>query len=105
MGRPAARAGKESVFSPDGTGYKCKMPMNTKTGPPQGAAGKVYVQGTVVVVSGDTVAPHPKGGCTVDTSTASGSGKVFANGKGISRLGDSYGNNKILSGSSRVICG
>lgn len=103
MSRPAARAGVEKVFSQDGTGYKCKFPMTTSTGPGES---KVRVEGIPVVVQGKKVAPHPKGGCTLDSSTLSKySTKVKANGKGVGRMGDAYGSNKILSGSSKVFVG
>lgn len=105
MARPAARAnGTEKVFSPDGTGYKCRVPMTTATGP--ATVSTVFVQGVPPVVDGDKVAPHPKSLCGPDTSGCSSfSGKVFAGGKGVARIGDSYGNNKILSGAGKVIVG
>jgi len=98
-----ARAyGNDTVLSPDGAGYKCRVPMNTSTSFSQQS--KVRVQGIFVVVAGDPVAPHPRSGCVPDTSTLSSySSKVRAVGKGIGRIGDRYGDNTIISGSSKVL--
>jgi uncharacterized Zn-binding protein involved in type VI secretion len=105
MSRPVARAlGRDSVFSPDGTGYKCRFPMGTKTF--QSSAPNVKIEGTPPVCAGDKVAPHPKSGCAPDSSGCSSySKKVFANNKGVARIGDSYGSNKITSGSGKVFAG
>lgn len=98
----ARSSGSDSVLSPDGTGYKCGMPMTTSTFTP--GQQKVRAQGIFVVVSGDPVAPHPRGGCSPDTSTLSSfSSKVRAGGRGVGRIGDNYGNNTITSGSSKVM--
>ena len=94
---------KDSVFSPDGTGYKCKMPMTTKTGtiPIQD---KVFSQGDLIVVHDEIVHEHPLPGCTVMDmqSLSTYSSRVSAKGKKIGRIGDNYGNNTIISGSPRV---
>ena len=65
----------------------------------------VYVNGILVPVSGNLVAPHPKSGCSPDTSTLSGSSRVFVGGQGIGRLGDKYGDNIVTKGSSNVFAG
>jgi uncharacterized Zn-binding protein involved in type VI secretion len=76
--------------------------MNTSTYIP--GQMKVRAQGEYIVVSGDLVAPHPRSGCVPDVSTLSTySTKVFAGGKGVGRIGDKYGNNTIISGSSKVL--
>jgi uncharacterized Zn-binding protein involved in type VI secretion len=98
----ARSSGSDSVLSPDGTGYKCRVPMTTSTFTP--GQSKVRAQGIFVVVSGDLVAPHPRSGCVPDTSTLSSfSSKVRAAGKGVGRIGDRYGDNTITSGSSKVM--
>lgn len=101
MAAVARANGASSVLSPDGTGYKCRMPMTTASG--AATQSKVFVQGILAAVQGDPVAPHPKSGCTPDTASLSSfSSKVFAAGKGIGRIGDKYGDNTITSGSSKV---
>ena len=64
-----ARSGTDSVFSPDGTGYKCRQPMQTSTG--QANSNNVMANGILICVQGNLVAPHPKSGCGPDTSTVS----------------------------------
>jgi uncharacterized Zn-binding protein involved in type VI secretion len=100
----AARgAGRDSVQSFDGTGYKCRVPMRTST---MGCSTNVIVNGIGAVRIGDTVAPHPRSGCMLDTSSLSrASMKVLVNGRGAGRMGDAYGPNVIVSGSSNVIIG
>jgi hypothetical protein len=99
-----ARAGTDSVFSPDGTGYKCRFPMTTNTGP--ATQNRVFAMGIEVVVAGDLVGTHPKGGCVPDTSTLdSYSSRVSATGPKVGRIGDTYGDNTIISGAPRVFCG
>ena len=98
----ARSSGSDKVMSPDGTGKKCRFPVKTSTGPP--GQSKVRAQGVFVVISGDTVAPHLKSGCSPDTSTlGGGSSKVHANGSPVARIGDSYGDNIITSGSTKVM--
>ena len=41
-----ARSGTDSVFSPDGTGWKCQFPMTTNTGPP--TQSRVSAMGTLL---------------------------------------------------------
>lgn len=99
-----SRVGDE-VLSVDGTGYQCSSPMKTSCGPSNGNA-KVRANGIFIVVQGDTITPHPKGGCSTDTSTVTSfSGKVRACGKGVARVGDQYASvssNTITQGSSNV---
>jgi uncharacterized Zn-binding protein involved in type VI secretion len=99
---PAISRLGDSVLSPDGTGYKCRMPMKTSVG--EGNSDSVYANGVLITVQGNKVAPHPKPGCTViDTSGLdSGSGQVFIGGKGVGRIGDSMGDNVITQGSPTV---
>ena len=100
----AARgAGTDSVLSDDGSGYKCRAPMSTST---MEASTNVLVNGIGSVRIGDRVAPHPRSGCSLDTSALSrASSKVLVNGRGMGRMGDIYGPNTITSGSSNVIVG
>jgi uncharacterized Zn-binding protein involved in type VI secretion len=96
-----ARAnGTDRVLSPDGTGKKCRFPMTVTTGP--ATQSRVFVEGILVAVIGDPVAPHPRSGCAPDTQTlSSASSRVFAMGKAVARIGDVYGDNVITSGSFR----
>ena len=101
---PAVSRQGDSVLSPDGSGYKCRMPM--KTSVDEVNSSSVYVNGILVVVQGNKVAPHPKSGCTPDTSTLSSySSKVFAGNKGVGRIGDLYSDNIITQGSPTVFAG
>lgn len=104
MAAVARANGTDSVFSPDGTGYKCRMPMTTNTGP--ATQGRVFAMGVEVVIANDMVGAHPKSGCAPDESTLdSYSSRVSATGGKVGRIGDTYGNNTIISGASRVFCG
>ena len=98
-----ARAG-DSVMSQDGTGYKCRQPMQTSVGE---VCDKVKADGIFVVIVGKKISPHPKSGCSLDESTlSSGSGKVHVQGKPVGRIGDDYGGiNTITAGSSKVMAG
>lgn len=91
----------DKVFSPHGTGYKCRAPTVQAT---QQGVSRVYVQGVQVVTLGDAMKVHPASGCAPHApSLSSCSSRVFAeNSGGIGRIGDSYSGHPILSGSSRV---
>ncbi len=95
--------GSCSVFSPDGREKDCKFPMITST---DICSTKVFVGNYGVVRKGDRIAPHSKSGCVPDTSVLSSfSSKVFVEGEPVGRIGDNYGDNKIISGSSKVFVG
>ena len=102
---PAISRQGDSVLSIDGTGNKCGSPMQTSVGEVNDK--KVYSDGILIVVEGNQVQPHPKGGCTNDDSTLSTvSQKVKIGGKGVGRIGDDYqGVNFITQGSSKVFVG
>ena len=100
---PAVTRAGDRVISPDGSGKKCRFPMRTSVG--QVNTSSVFVNNILVPVTGNLVAPHPKSGCTPDTSTLTGSSKVFVGGQGIGRLGDKYGDNIVTKGSSNVFAG
>lgn len=96
-------AGVDRVMSVDGTGKKCAFPMQTST---LDCSPKVIINGMGAVRIGHKVAPHPRGGCSLDTSVLStGSKKVMIAGAGAGRMGDKYGPNTIVSGSPNVIIG
>ena len=99
-----ARAG-DTVLSIDGTGYKCRQPMQTSVGEVNG--NRVFANGILIVVQGKKIAPHPKSGCQPDESTlSSSSSKVKIGGVGVGRIGDDYGGiNTITQGSSNVFAG
>lgn len=94
----------DSVFSPHGDGYKCRAPSTQSTD--QGVS-KVFAQGVLVVVDDKLMIEHKMPGCTLHTpSLDSGSNKVFAENKGIARIGDTYGGeHPIISGCSKVFSG
>ena len=101
---PAVSRQGDSVLSPDGSGYKCQMPLETSVG--QVNSNSVYANNILVVVAGNTVSPHNKSGCTLDDSTLSSySSTVYAGGMGMGRIGDAYGNNTITQGSPSVFAG
>jgi uncharacterized Zn-binding protein involved in type VI secretion len=98
---PAVARLGDSVLSPDGSGFKCRMPLKTSVG--EANSKNVYANGILITVQGNKVAPHPKSGCTPDTSGLdSGSSQVFVDNKGMGRIGDSMGDNVITQGSSTV---
>lgn len=100
-----ARAdGNDRVLSLTGTGRGCGSPLQTSTG---SSDSTVYVNGIKVVKIMDPVAPHPFAGCGPDTSVLTiASSTVFANGKGLGRIGDKYtSDNTIISGSATVFSG
>jgi uncharacterized Zn-binding protein involved in type VI secretion len=102
---PAVSRQGDTVLSVDGTGYKCRSPMQTSVG--EVNSSRVYANGILVVVQGNQVAPHPISGCGPDESKLTAfSSKVRVGGKGIGRIGDSYGGiNTITQGSSNVFAG
>jgi uncharacterized Zn-binding protein involved in type VI secretion len=102
---PAVARKDDSVLSIDGAGRECAQPMQTSVG--EVNAKKVFANNILIVVQGNKVAPHPIGGCGPDESTLSTfSLKVRIGGKGIGRIGDSYGGiNTITQGSSNVFAG
>jgi uncharacterized Zn-binding protein involved in type VI secretion len=97
--------GADSVLSLTGSGGPgCPSPLNTTT---DVCSGNVNVNGNGVVRDGDKVMPHIAAGCGTDESALTKfSSTVFANGKGIARIGDEYtGDNMITSGSGNVFAG
>lgn len=101
---PAVGRQGDSVLSPDGTGYKCRMPMKTSVG--QVNSNKVYANGILVVIQGNQVTSHPKSGCGPDNATLSSySSTVLIGGKGVGRIGDQYSDNIIIKGSESVFAG
>jgi uncharacterized Zn-binding protein involved in type VI secretion len=102
---PAVSRQGDTVLSIDGTGNKCRQPMQTTVG--QVNDKNVFVNGILVVVQGNQITPHPKSGCSNDDSVLTTfSAKVRIGGKGIGRIGDSYGGiNTITQGSPTVFSG
>ena len=101
---PAVSRQGDSVLSPDGSGFKCRMPL--KTNVDEVNSNNVYANNILIVVQGNKVALHNKSGCIPDTSTLSSfSSKVFAGNKGVGRIGDQYSNNIITQGSPTVFAG
>jgi hypothetical protein len=101
---PAVARENDSVLSPDGSGYRCRMPLETSVG--EVNSNSVYANNILIVVQGNKVAEHNKSGCILDESTLSSySSKVFIGNKGIGRIGDTYGNNTITQGSPSVFAG
>jgi len=103
-----SRAG-DTVLSPDGRGKNCAFPLKTSVGFTPGVEVNdklVRVNGLLVPVEANMVAPHPKRGCSLDTSTLTTySSTVRIGGKGIARIGDKYGDNIITKGSPTVFAG
>ena len=99
-----ARAGHSVLSQDGGPGKNCPTPMKTSVA--QVNEKSVFANGILIVVAGNTIAPHPKRGCSVDTSTLSGySSTVKIGGKGVGRFGDDYGPNTITAGSGNVFAG
>jgi hypothetical protein len=101
---PAISRKNDSVMSPDGSGRDCAYAMETTVD--EVNSNGVFANSILVVVSGNKIAPHNKGGCDPDESTLSSqSSKVFIGGKGVGRIGDQYGDNTITQGSINVFAG
>lgn len=102
---PAIARKDDSVISPNGSGFKCRMPLKTSVGEVNNV--KVYANSILVVVQGNKVTPHPLPGCTaIDESVLTTfSSKVFVGGKGVGRIGDVYVDNVISQGSPTVFAG
>jgi uncharacterized Zn-binding protein involved in type VI secretion len=87
------------------TGHSCSATAGI-----QGALiSKVTIGGNPIAVQGDAIAPHTiKSGRICIPHSASinaGSGKVFAQGRPVARIGDSADAGSIISGSSNVFAG
>lgn len=104
MAAAARGNGVDTVYSLTGSGKNCAFPVTTAT---SGCSSNVFINGTGAVRIGDVVAPHTKGGCSIDTSTlTTSSSTVFINGQGAGRMGDQYtSDNTITSGSPNVFIG
>lgn len=101
---PAVACITHSVLSPDGTGKNCAYPMQTTIG--EGNSNNVRIGGLAVAVQGNKVAPHPKGGCSLDESSVSTySSTIRIGGRGIARIGDMLGNNLITQGAATTFGG
>ena len=90
------------------TGHGCDS-TTTVTGA-TGAGAKVYANGIPIECVGDPTASHtiPSGPACVPHSGAkinAGSSKVFVNGIGVARKGDSVDSGNITGGSSNVFAG
>ncbi len=87
------------------TGHAC----NTTAGIQGALVSKVTIGGNPIAVQGDSIAPHTiKDGRSCVPHSASvnaGSGKVFAQGIPVARIGDSADMGSIISGSSNVFAG
>jgi len=94
------KSGQDSIA----TNHGCDATTVTNEG-----SSKVLVEGYGVVRDGDQCAVHlfPVGiGCGSHVvSLSSYSNKVYADGKGIGRVGDFYNGHSLTTGSSKVIAG
>lgn len=102
---PAARGnGTDKVYSLTGIGINCASPMETTTG---FESCTIIINGQPAVKEEDRVGPHPRAGCSLDTSTLSTfSSTVFFENKRAGRLGDEYtSDNTIITGSPNVFIG
>lgn len=101
---PAISRQGDSVFSPDGSGRRCRNPLETSVG--EANQSNVFAGGGLVVNAGCQVSPHLKSGCVPDESVLDvHSTKVFIGGKGVGRIGDKYSDNIITQGSAKVFAG
>jgi len=110
----ARKSGTDRVFSPHGenpkTKPKYKMPSTQFTN--EGSS-RVLIGGIGAVRQGDSMTDHFMVGGLLHSAVAptppkldTGSSRVFAEGKGLGRIGDAYGgDHPIISGSSRVFSG
>jgi uncharacterized Zn-binding protein involved in type VI secretion len=86
------------------TNHDCIAETTTDT-----MSGDVIVNGTGVHRQGDKTVPHPMGASACPNHTpaiTTGSTTVFANGKGVARIGDLYDDGEeVSSGSGTVFAG
>lgn len=102
---PAIALHGDQVLSKTGTGRNCPNPVKTAVGECQvGITHNVKINGRLVVVAGDPVAPHNFAGCGPDTNTLSTySDRIKIGGRGVGRIGDKYSDDNIITeGSSNV---
>ncbi len=98
---PAISTKGDTVMSPDGTGRDCARPIETAVD--ECNSSNVFVNSKLVVVQGNKIAPHNKGGCDPDESVLSTfSPNVFIGNRNLGRIGDQYGDNTITQGSPNV---
>jgi hypothetical protein len=96
----ARMSGADSVFSSHGTGSNCASPTTQST---QAGSSRVFSMGIGIVRLEDAMITHNDVGCAPHAPLLSvASTRVFAEGKGIGRIGDSYEGYTITSGSPRV---
>ena len=101
---PSVARENDTVLSPDGRGKNCAFPLETTVGEVNNV--NVRVNGLLVPVEGNMIAPHQKVGCSLDTSVLTTySSTVRIGGKRVGRIGDKYGNNIITKGSPTVFAG
>jgi uncharacterized Zn-binding protein involved in type VI secretion len=101
---PSAATITHTVLSPDGSGKNCAFPMQVTI--IVGNTSNVFCNTHAVVVKDNLVPPHPKSGCTPDTSVLTTySSTVKIGGLNAGRIGDMYGNNIITKGSPNVFIG
>ena len=101
----ARKDGRDTVASPDGSGFCCSSPSTQKT-----AAGSddVFINNIGAVRLRDAMIVHPFPGpcCAPHAPTLSSSSTtVFVNGRGLGRQNDDYSAHVISSGSSNVFAG
>lgn len=101
-----ARQG-DKVYSLDGFQDNCGFPGTTNVG--EVNTSRVYVNGILIPVAGNKVAPHNLINCDPDESTlTSASTRTFVGGRGIGRVGDKYNSmseNVIIQGSTNTFSG
>ena len=107
---PAIARMGDSVLSRDGTGFKCRQPMQTSIA--EGNSKNVFANGILVSVQGNKVSPHTKATpeCAQDMSIiTSYSSTIKIGGLGVARIGDVLTDpttsNTITQGSSNVFAG
>ena len=103
---PAVSRINDKVSSPNGFGNRCRFPGQTSVGEVNSV--NVYANGSLIVVMGNKIAPHPLGPCAVldEGVVESASSSVKIGGMGVGRIGDRYTNNDIISqGSQNVFAG
>lgn len=104
MGKAIARKdGVDLVQSPHGTGYNCLTPTVHAT---DEGSDNVFIGGVGVVREGDRMQEHMAPGCVPHSPVLTEfSGSLYANGKRVGRVGDSYEGHIILTGSSNISAG
>jgi uncharacterized Zn-binding protein involved in type VI secretion len=100
---PSVARMSDAVMSPDGTGYKCRVPITTSLA--AGNYANVTANFLPIAVNGSPVTPHLRAPCIPDISFVSCFRTVTIAGSPVATIGDSASDNILVQGSPNVFVG